>query len=191
MFLKGVFGSAKMNTCKIQAGRHVVVPSSAGGQVRDDDAHVLSAFDNDPHLSDLLHLYKGNELVGNIILAARKVWYQGFVEKLGLPTSYLLTPLIEELARDMDVEMVGNLTRNFRYQEKYVAHQPQPYRDQDPLLSNDLAPELFCYLIHLLPLDGRPDLEKPRTELDIDGSSYLQVVIDKRACKHDGRREHL
>ena len=69
------------------------------------------------HSTLIWKLFSDNEVLGNVILKARKVWYQGFEERWNempeLPSSYLITPLIEEAAAQLDVETATNLTRNF------------------------------------------------------------------------------
>ena len=84
-FVKAVFGSAQKNPPKVNvpgprifndADEDPFFGFSADGKVETPD--VLSALPNDPHIGRLLDLFSDNKVIGNIILAARRLWYRGF-----------------------------------------------------------------------------------------------------------------
>jgi hypothetical protein len=76
---------------------------------------------------------------------------------------------------------VANLVANFlNCQEKYICRLLGEWQKNNPsfdLEKEKSAPELFCYLIDLLPLSGRPDLVKLKAELGVDNSLPLQEFI--------------
>jgi len=190
-FLKGVFGTSRK--WKPNVNQQSLTSSSSVGEEDpfegfganghvSDPVKTLSAFPGDPFLDDLRNLYKENEVIGNIILASRKLWYQGFEGRWDglpqLPSSFLLTPIIEETGREMDTETAHNITANFlSYQCRYVAHYLKEVDETNPELSKDSTAELFCHLIDMLPLIGRPDLAKLRNKFGVDKSPRLQHFI--------------
>src|SRR5207245_4367266 len=117
-----------------------------------DPVTVLAALPDDPYLDNLLGLYSKNKVLGNIILMARKIWYQGFEgrwhEMPDVPSSYVMTSLIEELASQIDTETATNLTKNFLlYQQKYIDFQLTALRAENGDLSRNGISELLCYEI--------------------------------------------
>jgi len=199
-FLKAVFGSAEKNPRKINLEGNtffsVTDPDpfygfSADGKVKEVDVqNVLSALPDDPHLVHLRQLFRDNEVVGNVILAARRRWFQGYEGRWSelpeIPSSWLLTPLLEELARDMDRDTATNLTKNFlRYQEAYIANQLQNLEGIDRFDEKitKRLPELLCYSIDQLPLDGREDLMRLEAEANVDKSPLLKPFIEEQRLK--------
>jgi hypothetical protein len=76
----------------------------------------------------------------------------------------------------MDVETASNLTTNFlRYQQEYIDHRLIALRADDLNLSKDGVSELLCYLIDILPLDGREDLVALKSDIDVE-SERLQKL---------------
>jgi len=194
-FLKAVFGTSRKNAEKVNQNGHIsnsqvddVDPLegfSQDGGVSDIPA-VLAALPDDPYLKDLHANFSGDKVMGNIILAARRLWCQGFDERWDqypeLPSSFLLTPLIEELARRMDQETAANLTANFlSYQQCYLAKQMERLYVVDARVADKLAPELFTFLIDYLPLDNRPDLVKLKNDLAVDSiPEFQQFIMQER-----------
>ncbi len=174
-FLKAVFGTSKKHKKPVNpAGQTHFSQANdnlfgfAPDGLVSDPLTVLLALPDDPYLTDLLHLFSDNEVLGNIILISQKMWYQGFRgrwdEMPDLPSSYLITTEIEEVAAQMDVETASNLTTNFLgYQQKY---------------SKGGVSELLCYLIDMLPLDGREDLAQLKVDIDVDSSKELKKFIE-------------
>jgi hypothetical protein len=191
-FLKGVFGTSKKQKKPIDpAGRTYFSSANydLSGFAPDsrvsDSIAVLAALPNDPYLDDLLDLFSDNEVLGNIILIARKIWYRGFEEKWNempdVPSSYLITPMIEELAAQMDVETASNLTTNFlRYQQEYIDRRLIALRADDLNLSKGGVSELLCYLIDILPLDGREDLVALKSDIDVESERLQKFIKDER-----------
>ena len=65
-------------------------------------------------------------------------------------------------------------------QEKYICRLLGEWQKNNPsfgLEKEKSAPELFCYLVDLLPLSGRPDLVELKTKLGVDNSPPLQEFI--------------
>jgi len=129
-----------------------------------------------------------DQVMGNVILAARRLWCQGYEGKWDefpeLPTSRFLTRQFEEISRVLDRDTVASLVTNFLdYQEKYICRLLGEWRKNNPsfdLEREKSAPELLCYLIDLLPLSGRPDLVELKTRLGVDNSPQLQEFIMQR-----------
>ena len=145
-----------------------------------DDRSILVALPDDPHLTGLTNLFKDDVVFGNVILAARRQWFRGYANdwtKLpDIPTSYMLTDLLEQIASDMDTVTAVNITTNFlRYQQQYISKQLE---EALPLLNKkeNLA-ELLCMTIDHLPLDGQDDLKKTAAEVDLASSVDLQTFI--------------
>jgi hypothetical protein len=161
---------------------------SPDGTLADDPYEVLVAFPGDPHLEYLNKLFIDNNVLGNILLVARREFFSGFnnrwEDRPPLPASYCLTSLIEEMARQMDTETATNLTQNFlRHQSTYISWRLQQLSQANPELDfrEKLLPELLVYLVDLLPLDDRPDLMEVQGKVNYDGSEILrQFVEDER-----------
>ena len=150
-----------------------------------DPHQKLAALPDDPYLDDLLKLYSDNKVLGNVILMARRIWYRCFNlrwnEVPHIPSSYLITRLIEEVAAQIDVETATNLTTNFlRYQEKYIDWRLTDLREENQDLSKKGVPELLCYMINMLPLDGRKDLIKLKTEIDLTREDLDNFISNER-----------
>jgi hypothetical protein len=189
-FLKCVFGTSLKKVKEIDPdNRETFVPHHTGGdplegflrdgQV-DDIQRVLSAFPGDPYLQGLHKSYEDNEIMGNIILAARKLWHHGFNGKWEelpeFPTSMYLSQLIEELSRTLDKDTAANITTNFLgYQQNFLSHYLEELDSE--LLKEKAAPELFSYLINMLPIDDRPDLIKLRDKLKVETSLKFNNFI--------------
>ncbi|HVI21803.1 MAG TPA: hypothetical protein VM660_07125, partial [Bacillus sp. (in: firmicutes)] len=155
-----------------------------------DPSSVLLALPEDPHLEHLLKLFKSNEILGNIILVARREFCQGYQghweEYPELPTSYCMTGLIEELACIMDQETVSNLVNNFlQYQAIFIKKQLKDLQQQhlNVDLSDKHLPELLCYIIDFLPLDGRTDLEHTKNLIHYEQSQLLQRFVENQRQK--------
>jgi len=176
-FLKAVFGTSQKNPHTIDPGAQMSLPADTGDPFSkfSPDGHLLkhlepkaafAALPGDPHIEHLLDLFKQNTIVGNIILAARQELFRGYDGRwaefpLTTSTSYLITDVIEEVARTIDVETASSLSGNFlRYQGLFIDHQLKQFREQHPELDlkNKLLLELLCHVINFIPYDDRPDL---------------------------------
>ena len=75
---------------------------SADGHVK-NATEILAALPNDPYPGNLRHLFRDN-VFGNIILAARRLWFQGYegcwLEIPELPSSWLLTPFLQKFIEE-------------------------------------------------------------------------------------------
>ena len=92
-----------------------------------------------------------------------------------------MTSLIEELAAQLDVETATNVTTNFlRYQQKYVDYRLTALRAGDPTLSKKGVSELLCYVIDMLPLEGRKDLVDLKAEVDIESVVLKRFIESER-----------
>ena len=190
-FIKGVFGSTKKHKVDFDPAGRTFFESDDDASAFTSDGNVsdpyktLAALPDDPYLDDLLQLYGSNRVFGNIILMARRIWYRGFNQRWNevpkIPSSWFMTPLIEEVASQIDVETATNLTRNFlRYQEKYIDWRLTDLRQKNQDLSKKGVPELLCYMIDMLPLDGRHDLIKLKTEIDLTRRDLEKFINDER-----------
>jgi len=194
-FLKAVFGSDTKNGVEVNpTGTTHFLPDeesldpfhgfAADGTVV-DAAVRLDALPDDPHLRSLQKLFK-NEVLGNIILAARRAWFRGYVGRWEtmppLPRSrYGLTRLFEELARDMDSSAATCVSRSFiNLQSKYVAKHLEPILADNPHLKDDDLVELLCLTINRLSLVGRPALQRLKARIDLDNSPVLSVFVAQR-----------
>jgi len=197
-FLKAVFGTSKKHSQPIKMNSQIFFPSDTQDTFQDfdsdgmvsDPGSVLLAIPEDPHLEHLLKLFESNKVLGNIILVARREFcrgYQGHWEEYPqLPTSYCMTGLIEELACTMDQETVSNLVNNFlRHQAMFIKKQLEDLQQQhlNVDLSDKLLPELLCYIIDFLPLDGRTDLEHTKDLIHYEQSQLLQEFVENQRRK--------
>ena len=184
-FLKAVFGGDKKAGVKIDpnAATHFLPDEesldpfhgfTADGKV--EDAMRLSALPNDPFLQSLQKLYK-DEVLGNIILAARRAWFRGYAgcwETMPpLPPCFGLTRLFEELACEMDSSASACISRSFiNLEHRYIAKHLEPILVDHPELKHDELVEFLCLAINRLPLDGSPQLKTM-----IDKSPVLSTFI--------------
>jgi len=186
-FVKAVFGSMEEDPPKVNvAGPRIFNDAddpffgfSADGKV--GMPNVLSALPNDPHIDRLLHLFSDNEVVGNIILAARRLWYRGFDGRWEdlptIPSGRLFKEVIDELTRDMDKDTALCVCRNFLLvQAKYLSKKLEPIVSAEPGVKRDGLDELMCYLVDRLPLRGRDDLIKIKAEV-FNGSQTLKDFV--------------
>ena len=193
-FLKAVFGTSKKLAKKINQNGHISQVNGADpfegfsqeGHVSDIQ-RVLAAPPDDPYLLGLHTAFsESDEITGNIILAARRLWCQGYIgrweEYPEFPSSHILTRLIEELARQLDQETAHNLTTNFlSYQQRYLVKQMEKLHAISDHIADKEAPELFAFLIDRLPLNERPDLIKLKDELAIESTpAFQQFIIQER-----------
>jgi len=169
-FLKAVMGTGKAqkipdndlpDTSMPSTGRDPLDGFLIDGTV--PDRNIFKALPSDPYLANLAKLLK-DDVVGNIILAARKAWFRGYAQDWGnmpnIPTAQCMQHLLSQLARELDTETAANVTRNFlRYQEHYIKKQLEPLLATRPELNVNKIAELVCMKIDQLPLDGRDDLQ--------------------------------
>jgi hypothetical protein len=151
----------------------------------EDAAIRLGALPDDPFLQGLRELFK-DEVLGNIILAARRAWFRGYAgcwESMPpLPPSCLgLSRLLEELAREMDTSASACTSSTFvNLQRRYVAKHLEPILVDNPKLEHDDLTELLCFTINRLPLDGRPTLQQLKARIDLDNSPALSMFVTQR-----------
>jgi hypothetical protein len=194
-FLKAVFGSDKKRGVEVNPNGvthfwpdeeflHPFYGFTADGRVENADIR-LSALPDDPFLDYLQRLFK-NEVLGNIILAARREWFKGYAGRWEtmpafLPSRYGLNPLLEELARDMDTAAAECTIRTFlRIQREYVARHLEPILANRPDLADEHLPELLCLLINRLPLHGNPILQKLKARIHFDNTPDLIMFTIQR-----------
>lgn len=194
-FVKSVFGTSDEDSKEFNRSGHLHISQAERAdpfQGFSSDGHVsdvkgtLTALPDDPYVESLYAgLFKSDEITGNIILAARRLWCQGFDgnwnEYPETPSSCFLTNLIEELCRQLDRETATNITTNFlSYQQRYLSKRMESLPFVDTHVKDKLA-ELFAYLIDILPLDGRPDLVKLKDDLAVDSvPQFMQFIIQER-----------
>jgi len=185
-FLKAVFGTAAAEKPMINPHGAIRYPPdssdpfqgfSKDGHVVDDT--ILTALPDDPYLAGLKKKFQGDVILGNVVLAARRQWFRGFAgdwTKLpDIPTSFLLTDLLEQISSDLDTETATNIATNFlRYQQRYISKRLQ---ESLPLQHKDDLAELLCFTIDQLPLDERDDLKKVAAEVDLANSVDLQAFV--------------
>ena len=82
------------------------------------------------------------------------------------------------------METASNLTTNFlRYQQRYIDWRLKALGKEgfDALSKKKGVTELLCYMIDMLPIDGRPDLIELKTE--VDSLTDLTAFIDDERAK--------
>jgi hypothetical protein len=157
------------------------------GDGRVTDSRYLAAFSGDPYLDGLIASFKNDEVLGNVILAARRLWCRGFEGRWNdfpdIPSSRFLTKLIEEMAKEMDRETAANLTRNFlRYHEQYISYRLKEF-DQNhdtSLPKNKNTAKLFSYLINMISLDGQPELSELQKKCNVDSPEIQNFILHYR-----------
>lgn len=194
-FLKAVFGSVTKKGAEIHPGgsTHFLPDEesldpfhgfTADGKVG-DAAVRLSALPDDPFLQDLRALYK-DEVLGNIILAARRAWFRGYAGCWeSMPplrgSRFGFNPLLEELARDMDTSASACTSNTFiNVQRRYVARHLEHILADNPEYKHDDLVELLCLTINRIPLDGRPALQRLKARFDLDNSPVLSVFVTQQ-----------
>lgn len=153
------------------------------------DRKIFKAWPSDPYLANLSKLFK-DQIVGNVILAARQAWFRGYAQGWGnmpnIPTAQFMQHLLSQLARELDSETAANITKNFlRYQECYIKKQLEPLQATRPELNVRGMAELVCMKIDQLPLDGRDDLRVVNASI-ISGSvaaAELEVFVSTERTK--------
>ena len=157
---------------------------TADGKV-EDVATRLSALPDDPFLEDLRTLYK-DEVLGNIILAARRAWFRGYAGHWEtMPpfraSRFGLNPLLEELAREIDTSASECTSRTFiNVQHRYIARHLDPILADNPEYKHDDMVELLCLTINRIPLDGRPALQRLKIRVDLDNSPVLNEFVTQQ-----------
>jgi len=101
-----------------------------------------------------------------------------------MSTSYLLTPMIEEMARQMDRDTAAAICRNFLrltfgLHPAYITENLKTIIEREPDLHKKGLDELLCYMIDFLPLEGRNDLSEAKQVFN-NSPVLQQFVKDQR-----------